>query len=254
MDAKTKVSMVVAHCTVCEIWDGELSDSYYYSHASLCVLDAVYSLRLNYTKIVVPLIEKYAAAYQVHPKSDRNHRATEREDTLEDLVSRLSGPSQLEFLSAVGRGSKDFRQNGVEKSAIVFELANALLAEGVNTLADLSDWAARTDLDRFKKQTPAIKGFGQAGLYYLAMLAGRDDLIKPDTMIHRFVSRALGMGSKKLENDEVVLILQTGAGLLGVAPREMDHSIWKYESERARTGTFKGNSNPYEAEISVFSQ
>lgn len=224
--------MVIAHSTACEITPAEESEAYFYSHPTLCLIDAVYSLQSRYEAIVVPLIDRYVDAYDLRPKSDRRRRPADREDTLEDLIPRLEGRSRQQFIADIVGAKRDYKPNRVEKSLVVFHMAQVLVESGVNTLAELASWAERTDLEQFKNQNPRIKGFGPVGLNYLAMLAGNEALIKPDTMIHWFLTRALG--GRKLSNQDAVTVLQKGARLLGITPRSWDHAIWLYESERSR--------------------
>jgi hypothetical protein len=63
------------------------------------------------------------------------------------------------------------------------------------------------------------------------MLAGSDNYVKADRMIHGFVRDALG---KKFTNVEAATVVHDGCEILkltylALTPRLLDHEIWKYQ-------------------------
>ena len=69
---------------------------------------------------------------------------------------------------------------------------------------------------------------------YFLMLAGREDLVKPDRMIFRFLERVLG---RPVGADEAQAMLTAAARELdhefpGIKPRTLDNLIWRQERER----------------------
>jgi hypothetical protein len=66
------------------------------------------------------------------------------------------------------------------------------------------------------------------------MLAGSDDYIKPDRMIHRFVDRILGRDLSDADYQDAVV------GAHGVpvtefpalTPKSLDHLIWRFERSK----------------------
>jgi|688.fasta_scaffold12445_1 hypothetical protein len=66
------------------------------------------------------------------------------------------------------------------------------------------------------------------------MLAVREDLVKPDRMIFRFLERVVG---RPVSPDEAQAMLTAAARELqpefpGIKPRTLDNLIWRQERER----------------------
>jgi hypothetical protein len=70
---------------------------------------------------------------------------------------------------------------------------------------------------------------------YLRMLAGSEEEIKPDRMIHRYIRRASGDAGMVLTNEAAVELVRTAARILAdegfahITPRLLDHELWKLQ-------------------------
>ena len=71
-----------------------------------------------------------------------------------------------------------------------------------------------------------VKGVGYATWHYLCMLAGNDDLVKPDIHVRRLVRRVLGYEPCKVR---IVTILRETAKIMGISAKRLDNSIWNYQ-------------------------
>ena len=125
----------------------------------------------------------------------------------------------------VAPGRPKHAHGGPLKSAAIREAAAQLVADGVNFAGDIND----RNVEDVKKRLRSVPGVGHATVNYFLMLLGRPG-VKPDRMIHRFLSRALG---RRLTNGEAELVLSQAAERLGVQPHELDHAIWSWERSGA---------------------
>jgi len=80
-----------------------------------------------------------------------------------------------------------------------------------------------------------VSGIGYATANYFLMLLGAPG-VKPDRMIHRFLTDATG---RTFTNAEAERVLLAAAERLGVKPDDLDHACWSYESERARRSSIQ---------------
>jgi hypothetical protein len=112
--------------------------------------------------------------------------------------------------------------------------ATVLTAHGVNFLQDVppkvSDLDLEAKLRRIPGQTSGIP------ISYFFMLAGTEDLIKPDRWIGRFLTRHLGYEPRPAEAQSLISgayeILRTKFPHL--TPRLLDYVIWSHEREREK--------------------
>jgi hypothetical protein len=66
------------------------------------------------------------------------------------------------------------------------------------------------------------------------MLAGTDDLIKPDRMILRFLE-SLGIKSITLNESQVLfnnVVEQMNSSGFNLTPRKLDNLVWNYQRQR----------------------
>jgi hypothetical protein len=70
------------------------------------------------------------------------------------------------------------------------------------------------------------------------MLAGDDNLIKPDRMIYRFLDRTFP--NQNFDFQKATAVVQDICKLINekwnlkITPRELDHWIWKHEREKGK--------------------
>lgn len=114
---------------------------------------------------------------------------------------------------------------GPTKAATVLEAALALEAIGVVSAGDITDGNAGD----VKRCLRAVPGIGYATVNYFLMLLGRPG-VKPDRMVHRFLSDATG---NIRTNGDAERLVEEVAERLGVEPSALDHAIWSYESAKA---------------------
>lgn len=206
-----------------------------WSSLSYCVLDAVWSISSRYDDVVVPLVHRVAAANNDEgPVTDAADPSPDRLP----LPLLLSRYPTADDLRAVANGQRTSTRNGILKAEAVLQYARVLVEHGVTDLpaavglmADLERWEA---VDRALAQIPG-DGSGGVRRGYLWMLAGSDELIKPDRMVLRWLARNGCPATAREARD----ILTRAARELTVrlhrpvTPWMLDHAIWT--AERAAT-------------------
>jgi hypothetical protein len=118
------------------------------------------------------------------------------------------------------------------KSEAVLRFARALAARGIESLEDISRWEEHAGIEDEIRAIP-----GQASgrsLAYFRMLTGEENRIKPDRMIHRFVSGTIG---RNTTDEETLNLIRSAAEQLretypAISARWLDNLIWSYQREQ----------------------
>lgn len=221
---QTAVQKFARYCT--EVLDfTNLNFQDRYQSLSVCLVDCIYSLRARYLSTTVPVVQRYADAYLL---GDRFASG----DTLDAFLNRvdLCGGCNR-FADEVLKNNQ--KLSGRNKTEICYELADKmsrLLC--ISTLADFQSFDKPELLDIV---LCSVKGFGDAGLNYLYMLAGDSSRCKPDVHIHHCIVDAIG---KDISNVECQVLLTAAVELLRskypeLTVRGLDYLIWnKYQIGR----------------------
>ena len=156
---------------------------------SYCVLDAVWSISNRYDKIVVPLVRRVAEAN--HDRSPVADAGTDLPADPLPLPTLLTRYPTADALRVVTNAQRTSTKNGIPKTEAALQYAGVLVEHGVTDLAAAVH--LMTDLERWEAVDHAlarIRGDGNGGVRrsYLWMLAGSDDLIKPDRMVLRWLA------------------------------------------------------------------
>lgn len=193
---------------------------------ALCLIDSVQSLRNDYTKVVIPVLNRYRA-YRAQ------HGGEARTDGLRKFLGALDEMGGVGQWTATIGTSHKAPGTSVLKGEAMRQAAEALLVVGVDTTADLRKAAEDPDaLEAVHNAWLGVHGLGKASWDYLLMLAGPDGT-KADTLLLRFTTRALGL-PKTVDPNRAQAALKCAANALGVTQKRLDHAIWLYESEASR--------------------
>jgi hypothetical protein len=105
-------------------------------------------------------------------------------------------------------------------------LADYFESQGIDSLEHLQAWAARSDFKRdFEGK---VKGLGPAVYHWLIMRSGVETA-KPDVHTRHFIEATLG---RRASDDDIVQAISRAAERLGWSTRELDWSIWEYETAK----------------------
>ena len=192
-----------------------------YHNLPLCIMDAVYSMGVRYTSArnVTERYKKYGEA-----ESSESHTVT---DFIENV--KKEGGCEAFAYNVVKNLQRTATRNGILKSESCCLVAQVLKARGIETISDFMSYCDKAELDKAicstKSQSSGIM------LKYLYMLAGDENMVKPDRMIRRFVKNA---GFSKIEDEDIVELFRgTVSELKGsypdLTPRALDSAIWLYQ-------------------------
>jgi hypothetical protein len=225
-----EVSQLVVACRETLKLNDPLGDEYSYAHLSLCVLDAVYSIGVRYesTRAVVHRYAEWAHLTPFRATAELPPR--ESQQPLSALVDHIADLGPDRFAADVVRNrQRTSTRNGVLKAEAVMLFAGALGEYGVGSLQDIAPVATDKDVDAALR---AVAGQGSGiSIAYFFMLAGDDNLVKPDRMLQRFVSRVLG---RPVAITSIQALVSGACAELRdehphLSPRALDHAIWDYE-------------------------
>lgn len=233
LDSASPVSKLADHIEQSGLVVPALADEYRYASLPLCVVDAVFSIGVRYTstqKVVSNLCEYTGWTRFASSREDRG----EGEHGLTDLMAffdtlGIEGMADTVFQNRQRTSSS----SGILKSEAVLLYCRALTEAGINTFADF-------DQDRCEYAEAMILGLpGQSSgiaFDYFMMLAGDDNLIKPDRMVQRYVANALKLDAIPQPRQAAILV-RLAAKVLRKrgrqwTPLSLDHAIWKHQSRQ----------------------
>lgn len=223
-----EVNAVTAHCRgVLPDKEAWFAPRGWPESLALCILDAIWSLDSTYETVVFPVLDRYRdyrRAQAAVPETDSG-------PDLIRVIDEMGGPT--EFADRIGNHRPAHTKAGAPlKSASVRQAAQVLVHHGVSTTDDLLDSVAAAH-QPLKVAWHRVPGNGVASWRYLLMLAG-DDHIKPDRMVRRFVTDALGVEERTLSMVRAADLLAASAVQQQVGLRVLDHTVWLHQSAAAR--------------------
>ena len=210
-----------------------LPDEYRYASLPICVVDAVFSIGVRYIstqRVVKNFCGSVGWTRFAASRSDRG----KGEHTLRDLIDIFAE------LGVEGMADSMFRnrqrtstRSGILKAEAVLLFSQALVDAGIRHFADL---------DREPREIAEAMILGLPGqssgiaFDYFMMLAGDDNLIKPDRMVQRYVATALSLANLPQPRQAAILLRLASMELRRRGrhwtPLSLDHAIWKYQSSR----------------------
>ena len=227
-----KINLIAAHAdSVLTLDSASLGGEYYYQSLPLCIIDAVYSIGVRYEG-VKNLVGRYCAQFDLQ-------RTRSNKDTFSPVHEQESLTAFCEKAERIGPANmavevyrnrqRTSARNGILKADAVYRFASVLRKYGIEYLQDITGAIGNTALERDIRSIP-----GQTSgisLKYFFMLAGSDDLIKPDRMILAFLSEALGRVVSTSEAQDLLTatVEHLKANHASLTPRLLDHEIWKYQ-------------------------
>ncbi|MFC3862588.1 hypothetical protein ACFOPQ_17630 [Deinococcus antarcticus] len=129
------------------------------------------------------------------------------------------------------------RLSGRLKVEVACDVARFFVEHGIETRAkfqerdiDQSEQLVLTDL------VAAVHGVGPVLARYLLILLGREDHVKPDTLLSRLLADIGGTPQSMEAMRRAVSIV---AAEIGATPARLDNALWKYESGGRRSLSWK---------------
>ncbi|CAM3055438.1 hypothetical protein [Flavobacterium frigoris] len=200
-----------------------LPDEFNYSHLPLCVIDSVFSIGVKY-EIVQNTINRFCA----HNKIDKFSKSAELSTSF--FLNLMEQKSITELTESIYKNrQRTSTRSGILKSEAVIKFLKILQKHEVNKLSDLYKIISSKEFEIDIKQIPGQKS--GISLTYFFMLAGSDDLIKPDRMIIRFLE---SISEENVSLSDCQIILAEVAKKLqkngfDITPKKLDNLIWNYQ-------------------------
>jgi hypothetical protein len=193
----------------------------YPSSLALCILDSIWSIGINYDRHVIPVLNKYRELATAAGRDATFDTPCELAMTIE----QVGGPDA--FARAVKSRHRTSSTNGILKAEAVDQAARLFCANRIATTGDLA--ARETDV---KPQWHRIRGQRSGVSWrYLLMLAGLDG-IKPDRMIHGYITAAIDVAVTNQDAVELLMRVQQDWPEPRPTLLELDHAIWRHQSRR----------------------
>jgi len=191
----------------------------YPNSLALCVLDAIWSVGVNYDEHVIPVLDRY-----------RQHRADSGRDASQDSVNDLRiaimyfGPERFSS-EIVKNKQRTSTRSGILKSDAVLRATTLFCKTSVFTC---SDFKSRQD-DVYSGWLVIPGQKSGISWRYLRILTGEPD-IKPDRMIMGFVSSAI---DRPVSPAEAITLLVTAHREMELASdlRTLDYAIWSHQRQ-----------------------
>ena len=208
----------------------QLSQSYYYASLPLCIIDSVFSIGVRYTS-TQNVVNRYCKYYSL-PVYNRNRNEAKQMHTVSELVENIEKIGIQDSASTIfNNKQRTSSKNGILKAEAVYQFAKILKKYGIESFVDLMH---SDDLLAIEREVRTIPGqtSGLSWRYFL-MLAGDDNLAKPDRHILRFMHKHLGITPTL---HEAQMILEDTVKILhneysNITVRLLDYTIWNYSTK-----------------------
>lgn len=176
-----------------------------YHHMGATICDAVLQAGVNYKNTVEPRIDRLV----------KNYPEAKTSSTFATLIKKEGISKVLDW------------KDGTRKPNTIKEMIRLFLEEKIEREKQLAEWLKN---DKNVQKLQAIKGIGDKTVDYLKILVGFENMAV-DRHMKAFLKKA---GIHFNSYQEVKEILQSCAVHLNEKPQLLDHSIWKYMSNRSR--------------------
>lgn len=210
------------------LYGNELPEEYSYSSLPLCIIDAVFSIGINYST-VKNIINRYCSEFHI----DKDINTCKNEQTISNFIKIFDKCTFKDFANKLKCHQKTSTKKGAGlKIKACYEVAQKFNNAGIDTLSDFR--AFMNNPDKAEKmqelENEILKVEGQSSgimLKYLYMLAGDDDLCKPDRHLRSFFGTENDEEIQRALEKECASLAR--AGFVGVTVRILDHNIWQFQ-------------------------
>jgi hypothetical protein len=219
-----------------------LSDPYFYMSLTLCIIDAVFSIRARY-ETTMSTVERYCDYFKLKRyRANKDSLPTiSEQQSVGDFIRSVESKGVDYFTDNVFRNrQRTSSRNGILKSEAVLRFAAVLRGHDVNYFQDihkiLSDNRFEGDIRKIPGQKSGIS------LKYFFMLAGSDDIIKPDMHIINFLKDAFRNKNidRQVSLNDAQVLLSGATRILRIdyphlTPRLLDNIIWSYQRNQRKS-------------------
>lgn len=192
-----------------------------YKSAAHALVDCVFSSMAKFDAVVKPLMTRL-----------EQHLPDRHMLTLSELVEDIDALGVEKYAKEVLNLQ---RISGRLKVQIVRDAAEFLISQGIETKADFADLSAReAACIVLYELVDTVRGIGPALSRYLMLLLGRENYIKPDTILTRLLIRISVGELKPHDIKRMTDAIRTVADEMDTTPARLDNALWLYESQRPK--------------------
>ena len=212
----------------------ESVDEYYYSSLPLCVIDSIYSIGAKYES-TRNTVMRYCSYFNL-PITRKNRDLIpliEDQESIDLFLRKQKTLGVDKFANDVlGNRQRTSARSGILKAEAVLKFTETLYNFKVSYFQDIPKIISDPN---FESNIKRITGQGSGTSFtYFFMLAGSDELIKPDRMILNFLASVL---ERRVNQYEAQSLLADTSNKLRVKyphmnPRLLDNKIWEYQREK----------------------
>ena len=222
------------HILANEFATKSLGDEYYYHSLPLAAIDAVFSAKAKYPS-VQNVVHRYCNRYELPAfRSPREQLPSpEDQESVSALISKMKRDGLPYFIESVFQNRSV--TSGRKKAEILLELLETFERLQIQSFQDIRLWLKQpAQQQRLINAITSIHGIGEATYRYLLMLSGDEEMVKPDTMILRFIRNAI---DENVNEAEAVSLIQAVSRQLlpqypRLNPRLLDYIIWSWQREQ----------------------
>lgn len=210
------------------------SSSCYYDSLPLCVIDAVFSIGVQYTA-VKNVVRNYCSYYELR-RYNREQDSQGDTHTISQLVEHITDMGIQKSADIIFKNhQRTSARNGILKAEAVLQFAKVLQRNGIESIMDFRSKGLSENAVKEILKIPGQKS--GLSLRYFCMLAGDDTQAKPDRHVLRFINQITG---KNFSVQQAYEMLSGAADLLKpvyphLTVRLLDYTIWNYMAHGEKT-------------------
>ncbi len=227
MSPKTDIQKIVSYCKSNLTFSNlSLVEEYGYHNLPLCIIDAVFSIGVNYTS-TENTVKRFCDYFSFTRLCEKELAPPSEQLSVTEFLQLHNGLTFPEMAEKVYQNKqRTSTRNGILKAEAVYLFAKVVQSFGVEYLQDVGLILGN---ESFELKVAKIPG-QSSGLStrYFYMLAGDENFIKPDRMIRRFIYSAIQRDLSLDECQELLVAAHTELvkEYPSLTPRSLDHQIW----------------------------
>jgi len=226
----SKVDLVVEKVSQVIQFNTDIDNEYFYSNVPFCVIDSIFSIGVRYEG-VKNVLKNVSNKLDIPATAIFIDGSRKDSITTSAFLSKISQWDGNEMAKELYKNhQRTSSSNGILKAEAALEFVKILIKYKVERFVDVKKVFNN---DAFEKDIKAIKGQSSGiSLKYFYMLAGNEDMIKPDRMIMRFLEDILGKAVKMNEAQEILYQAASKISLdlnKPISAMLLDNHIWKYQ-------------------------
>ena len=205
----------------------QLPDEYRYASLPLCIIDAVFSIGVRY-ETTRATVERFCRNTGWSKFAESREGRGAGTNSIKELLKLYEGLSCEELaVSLFGNRQRTSAKSGILKADAVRLFAAALREAKIESFADLTP----SSIELAEALVLNLPGQSSGISFdYFQMLAGNDNLVKPDRMVQRYVAHAVGMPSDPSPRLTGALVRLAARELSSRghdwSPLSLDYAIW----------------------------